>query len=449
MQLYEMQVNKTAVFGTAPVRIPRGIIGAVVKLSFSAEWEGLTKTAVFRAGEVTKDVADIQDAVVIPAECTREEGELLQLGIYGVDAQGTVAIPTLWASIGRITEAADPSGDETTDPSLPVWAQVLEMVKQLEEQGVTQNEVEQAVKDFFGGALPAGRTTEEGGEIFNDYENNQALAPYATAEGYGTIAAGRYQHAQGKYNVGDSEKANIVGGGTSDTDRKNIYTLDWDGNAEFAGDVYVGPNKEVLAKRSETAPAGFGLGKQAGYLVTDLNDARVNGWVCWGEGTKNVPPLIYNSTYGAGFVIARNENDITQFVFAGTAVTFSSTLAAMRSYASGTWGEWEYVNPSMHAGIEYRTTERYAGAAVYTKLLNLGSVSGTKVTIEANHGINGRIISATATAGYFIATGIPSVGLGTGDALTVFTDNQKVYVNTFGTWSGNLECYALLKYIKN
>ena len=42
MQLYEMQVNKTAVFGTAPVRIPRGIIGAVVKLSFSAEWEGIT-----------------------------------------------------------------------------------------------------------------------------------------------------------------------------------------------------------------------------------------------------------------------------------------------------------------------------------------------------------------------------------------------------------------------
>ncbi len=34
--------------------------------------------------------------------------------------------------------------------------------------------------------------------------------------------------------------AHIVGNGTSDTERSNAYTLDWDGNAWFAGDVYVG-----------------------------------------------------------------------------------------------------------------------------------------------------------------------------------------------------------------
>ena len=371
MQLYEMQVNKTALFGTAPVRIPRGIIGAVVKLSFSAEWEGLTKTAVFRAGEVTKDVADIQDAVVIPAECTREEGELLQLGIYGVDAQGTVAIPTLWASIGRITEAADPSGDETTDPSLPVWAQVLEMVKQLEEQGVTQNEVEQAVKDFFGGQVPPGRATAEGGEIFNDYENNQALAPYATAEGYGTIAAGRYQHAQGKYNVGDSEKANIVGGGTSDTDRKNIYALDWDGNAEFAGDVYVGPNKEVLAKRSETAPAGFGLGEWRGRVgVTDANEMLFNGWYhC--DNVANTP-----FTHGWMFVVARDVSWVKQEFYSALHDT-APTLIRFKQV--GVWGEWEYVNPSMHSGIEYRTEERFKGKAVYTKLIAYGALPSSAI----------------------------------------------------------------------
>ena len=224
MQLYEMQVSKTTITRAEPALIPKGIIGAVVKLSFSAEWEGLTKTAVFRAGEVTKDVADIQDAVVIPTECTREEGELLQLGIYGVDAQGTVAIPTLWASIGRITEAADPSGDETTDPSLPVWAQVLEMVKQLEEQGVTQNEVEQAVKDFFGGALPAGRTTEEGGEIFNFYTDpvytgddppkefpGNTAAKGAHAQNFGTHADGEYSSASGWNSTASGGIANATG----------------------------------------------------------------------------------------------------------------------------------------------------------------------------------------------------------------------------------------------
>ena len=47
------------------------------------------------------------------------------------------------------------------------------------------------------------------------------------------------QHVQGKYNVEDTEGtyAHIVGGGTDDTSRANIHTLDWNGNAAFAGDV--------------------------------------------------------------------------------------------------------------------------------------------------------------------------------------------------------------------
>lgn len=62
------------------------------------------------------------------------------------------------------------------------------------------------------------------------------------AEGYGTKASGTYQSVKGKFNVEDTENkyAHIVGGGTSDTDRKNIQTLDWNGNAEFAGDVRTG-----------------------------------------------------------------------------------------------------------------------------------------------------------------------------------------------------------------
>ena len=59
------------------------------------------------------------------------------------------------------------------------------------------------------------------------------------AEGYNTKSSSEYQHVQGKYNVEDKTNtyAHIVGGGTSNTDRKNIHTLDWSGNAVFAGDV--------------------------------------------------------------------------------------------------------------------------------------------------------------------------------------------------------------------
>lgn len=46
-------------------------------------------------------------------------------------------------------------------------------------------------------------------------------------------------HVQGKYCTVQSNLAHIVGGGSSNDDRKNIHILDWDGNAEFAGDVTI------------------------------------------------------------------------------------------------------------------------------------------------------------------------------------------------------------------
>ena len=66
-----------------------------------------------------------------------------------------------------------------------------------------------------------------------------ASGAYSHAEGNGTIAASSSQHVQGKFNVEDrNEKyAHIVGGGTSDANRKNIHTLDWDGNVYYAGSL--------------------------------------------------------------------------------------------------------------------------------------------------------------------------------------------------------------------
>ena len=78
------------------------------------------------------------------------------------------------------------------------------------------------------------------GEIFNDYTNNSAKGNYSHAEGQGTIATGNYQHVQGKYNIEDTNNsyAHIIGNGNSST-RANIHTVDWNGNAWFAGNVSV------------------------------------------------------------------------------------------------------------------------------------------------------------------------------------------------------------------
>lgn len=57
------------------------------------------------------------------------------------------------------------------------------------------------------------------------------------SEGCFTEAASQYQHVQGKYNVVDSKGvyAHIVGNGTGKNNRHNAHTLDWQGNAWFAG----------------------------------------------------------------------------------------------------------------------------------------------------------------------------------------------------------------------
>lgn len=74
---------------------------------------------------------------------------------------------------------------------------------------------------------------------------------YSHAEGYQIKASGHFQHVQGKYNIEDTTSAHIVGNGSISV-RSNAHTLDWSGNAWFAGDVYTGStsgtNKDAGSK---------------------------------------------------------------------------------------------------------------------------------------------------------------------------------------------------------
>ena len=48
-----------------------------------------------------------------------------------------------------------------------------------------------------------------------------------------------------------------------------------------------------------------------------------------------------------------------------------------RQYYSAEWHEWECVNPPMEIGVEYKTTERYMGKPVYTKLIFCDTLPNT------------------------------------------------------------------------
>ena len=61
------------------------------------------------------------------------------------------------------------------------------------------------------------------------------------------------------------------------------------------------------------------------------------------------------------------------YQFAATSSTYY--YKRVRSLYSGTWKDWEYVNPPMNEGPEYRTTERFKGYPVYTMLYNMGALA--------------------------------------------------------------------------
>lgn len=87
------------------------------------------------------------------------------------------------------------------------------------------------------------------GQANNNYTfangfNTKANGLYSHAEGFNTIASGTQQHTEGIYNIEDTEEkyAHIVGNGYWDDGsnapiRSNAYTLDWQGNAWFAGSI--------------------------------------------------------------------------------------------------------------------------------------------------------------------------------------------------------------------
>lgn len=69
--------------------------------------------------------------------------------------------------------------------------------------------------------------------------NTEAAGAHSHAEGFNTKAASGGQHVEGKYNATDEygKYAHIVGNGTDESHRSNMHTLDWDGNAWYAGDL--------------------------------------------------------------------------------------------------------------------------------------------------------------------------------------------------------------------
>lgn len=101
----------------------------------------------------------------------------------------------------------------------------------------------------------------------------------------------------------------------------------------------------------------------APVLASDCNAALTNGWYYANATTANKPGDFNNCTF---FVLARNSSQVYQYFFD------QSNGCVMQRYTTNggsTWTE-EWTNPPMEVGVEYRTTERWCGKALYTQILS-------------------------------------------------------------------------------
>lgn len=196
---------------------------------------------------------------------------------------------------------------------------------------------------------------------------------------------------------------------------------------------------ECVRGGENLAPGGFGLGTAAA-TVTDLNQTVLSGWYSC-VGSSNGPSsnfygwLLVSSRTGAGGMIRQD---------AWNALAQPDHFA--RYAVDGVWTPWEYVNPPMQLGVEYRTVERYDGKPVYVKAVNFGIVSNND-TKFVEHGIS-NFESCIECAGFGGEKNL--IGNEGVDVLYANTTGVSIETNGYFTKasSDGVNTVAIIKYTK-
>ena len=122
--------NKTCGRCVQSEPLTSGMVGQTIHFEYSHDFDGLAVTAVFTDGKNTVDVVNPGNECVIPHEVLTTVGAIVKVGIYATRGNELV-IPTIYAHIGVVLKGADPGGDVSIDPTLPVWAQIQGIIGDL------------------------------------------------------------------------------------------------------------------------------------------------------------------------------------------------------------------------------------------------------------------------------------------------------------------------------
>ncbi|MGL6199881.1 MAG: peptidase G2 autoproteolytic cleavage domain-containing protein [Lachnospiraceae bacterium] len=131
--------------------------------------------------------------------------------------------------------------------------------------------------------------------------DTQAIGSSSHAGGYGTIAQGNYQMAIGRYNIASDNNAFIIGNGTSNSARSNIFRVASNGDVFNATGLYtLGADYAEMFEWLDGNPQGE---DRIGYFVTleGQNIRKANASEQYILGVVSARPSIAGDSQGCGW----------------------------------------------------------------------------------------------------------------------------------------------------
>ena len=126
-----------------------GSVGIGVHYTFSGEWDGLTRVAVFRNDDDSESQIDIiltsSNECTIPWENLKHPDTIdtvVFAGVYGSDGNGDIVIPTIWVSLGTVVEGAVRGNASGAEPTPDMLAQLVNRLEADEEDIITEAQID-------------------------------------------------------------------------------------------------------------------------------------------------------------------------------------------------------------------------------------------------------------------------------------------------------------------
>ena len=180
--------------------ITTGMVGVPVSFMFDSWWDGLTVTAVFKGSGAPISVPLLgATETVVPWEVLKRPSTLLRIGAEGRLPDGTLVIPTTWATVDIVMSGANATDDLAKPPTPTAFDRIMSQIGNMNDL---------ATEDKSSLVAAVNEAMEKGGVDDTLTQTGQAADAAVVGNRLSTLSEEKIDKDQGVENAG---KALVVG----------------------------------------------------------------------------------------------------------------------------------------------------------------------------------------------------------------------------------------------